>query len=61
MISRLSLLLTSVVDYYNNYYDSKGKYFGKENNCDNFAVEMFSEELIRGSIFFTLSMLLIKI
>ena len=61
VISRLSRLLTSVIDYYNNYYDAKGKYFGKECNCDNFAVEMFSEELIRGSIFFALSMLLKKI
>ena len=61
VISRLSRLLTSVIDYYNNYYDAKGKYFGKECNCDNFAVDMFSEELIRGSIFFALSMLLKKI
>ena len=61
VLSRLSRLLTSVIDYYNNYYDTKGKYFGKECNCDNFAVEMFSEELIRGSIFFALSMLLKKI
>ena len=61
VISRLSRLLTSVIDYYNDHYDAKGKYFGKECNCDNFAVEMFSEELIRGSIFFALSMLLKKI
>ena len=61
IISRLGRLLTSVVDYYNIHYDAKGKYFGKECNCDNFAVEMFSEELIRGSIFFALSMLLKKI
>ena len=61
VLSRLSRLLTSVIDYYNNHYDAKGKYFGKECNCDNFAVEMFSEELIRGSIFFALSMLLKKI
>ena len=61
VISRLNRLLTSVIDYYNNHYDAKGKYFGKECNCDNFAVEMFTEELIRGSIFFALSMLLKKI
>ena len=61
VISRLSRLLTAVIDYYNNHYDAKGKYFGKECNCDDFAVEMFSEELIRGSIFFALSMLLKKI
>ena len=61
VLSRLSRILTSVIDYYNLYYDSKGKYFGKECNCDNFAVQNFSEELIRGSIFFALSMLLKKI
>ena len=61
VLSRLSRLLTSVIDYYSLYYDAKGKYFGKECNCDNFAVQNFSEELIRGSIFFALSMLLKKI
>ena len=61
VLSRLSRLLTSVIDYYNFYYDAKGKYFGKECNCDDFAVQNFSEELIRGSIFFALSMLLKKI
>ena len=61
VLSRLSRILTSIIDYYNIYYDAKGKYFGKECNCDNFAVQNFSEELIRGSIFFALSMLLKKI
>jgi len=61
VISRLNRLLTNVIDYYNNHFDAKGKYFGKECNCDDFAVQMFSEELIRGSIFFALSMLLKKI
>ena len=61
VLSRLSRILTSVIDYYNKYYDAKGKYFGKECNCDNFVVQNFSEELIRGSIFFALSMLLKKI
>ena len=61
VLSRLRRILTSVIDYYNIYYDSKGKFFGKECNCDNFAVQNFSEELIRGSIFFALSMLLKKI
>ena len=61
VISRLNRLLTAVIDYYNNHYDAKGKYFGKECNCDDFVVQMFSEELIRGSIFFALSMLLKKV
>ena len=61
VISRLNRLLTAVIDYYNNHYDAKAKYFGKECNCDDFVVQMFSEELIRGSIFFALSMLLKKV
>ena len=61
VLSRLSRILTSIIDYYNIHYDAKGKYFGKECNCDDFAVQNFSEELIRGSIFFALSMLLKKI
>jgi len=61
VLSRLSRILTSIIDYYNIHYDAKGKYFGKECNCDDFAVQNFSEELIRGSIFFALSMLLKKL
>ena len=60
-MSRLNRLLSSVVDYYNINYDARGKYFGKECNCDDFSVEMFAEELIRGTIFFALSMLLKKL
>ena len=50
-----------MIDYYNTYYDDKAKYFGEECKCDKFSVDLFSEELIRGSIFFALSMLLKKI
>ena len=59
--SRINRLLSSVVDYYNNYYDAKAKFFGKECNCDNYVVEIFVEEIIRGTIFFALSMLMKKI
>ena len=61
VISRLNRVLSSVIDYYNIYYDDKAKYFGEECKCDKFSVDLFSEELIRGSIFFALSMLLKKI
>ena len=60
-MSRMNRLLSFVVDYYNTYYDEKAKYFGKECKCDKYAVELFTEELIRGTIFFTLSMLIKKI
>ena len=61
VISRLNRVLSSVIDYYNIYYDDKAKYFGEECKCDKFSVDLFSEELIRGSTFFALSMLLKKI
>ena len=61
VMSRISRILSSVIDYYNENYDNKGKYFGKACNCEKFAVDLFTEELIRGSIFFTLSMLLKKL
>ena len=61
VISRLNRVLSSVIDYYNIYYDDKAKYFGEECKCDKFSVDLFSEELIRGSVFFALSMLLKKI
>ena len=60
-VSRMNRLLSFVVDYYNTYYDEKAKYFGKECKCDKFAVDLFTEELIRGTIFFTLSMLIKKL
>lgn len=59
--SRLSRLLSSVIDYYNKYFDPRAKFFGKECGVDNYYTDMFAEELIRGSIFFALSMLLKKI
>ena len=59
--SRLSRLLASVIDYYNTYFDKRAKFFGKECGVDNYYSDMFAEELIRGSIFFALSMLLKKI
>ena len=61
VISRLNRVLSSVIDYYNFYYDEKAKYFGTECKCDKFSVDLFSEEMIRGTIFFALSMLLKKI
>ena len=61
VISRLKRFLSSLIDYYNIYYDDKAKYFGEQCKCDKFSVELFSEELIRGSIFFALSMLIKKI
>ena len=61
VVSRLSRLLSNVIDYYNQNFEGRAKYFGKECGVDDYACSMFAEELMRGSIFFALSMLLKKI
>ena len=61
VVSRLNRLLSNVIDFYNQSYDGRAKYFGNECHVDNYASSMFAEELMRGSIFFALSMLLKKI
>ena len=61
VVSRLNRLLSNVIDYYNQNYEGRAKYFGKECGVDDYASSMFAEELMRGSIFFALSMLLKKI
>ncbi len=61
VLSRLSILLSNVIDFYNNVYDNRVKYLGKELNIDNFYCNVFTEELIRGSMFFILSILIKKI
>ena len=61
VLSRLSILLSNVIDFYNNVYDNRVKYLGKELNIDNFYCNLFTEELIRGSMFFILSILIKKI
>ena len=61
VVSRLNRLLSNVIDFYNQNFEGRAKYFGKECGVDNYASSMFAEELMRGSIFFALSMLLKKI
>jgi len=61
VVSRLNRLLANVIDYYNKYFDARARYFGKECGVNDFYSNIFAEELIRGSIFFALSMLLKKI
>ena len=61
VISRLNRLLSNVIDFYNQNFEGRAKFFGKECGVDNYAANMFAEELMRGSIFFALSMLLKKI
>ena len=61
VVSRLNRLLSNVIDFYNQNFEGRAKFFGKECGVDNYYSSMFAEELMRGSIFFALSMLLKKI
>ena len=58
---RVMRLLNSITDFFNSEIQPKASYLGKEFNIDKEHIEIFSEELIRGTIFFCLSMLLRKI
>jgi len=61
VVDRLSRVLTHVIDYFNVNFDSKTKYLGSEFNTDPCMVHIFTEEIIRGTMFFALSMILKKI
>lgn len=58
---RMSRTLTHIIDYFNTHYDPKARHLGVAFNAEKYIVDIFTEETIRGSIFFTLSMVLKKI
>jgi alpha-glucan, water dikinase len=58
---RMSRTLTHIIDYFNTHYDPKARYLGNAFNAEKYIVDIFTEETIRGSILFTLSMVLKKI
>ena len=61
VFNRLNRILSSVIDFYNNYFNARARYFGKECAVDNEYSNLFAEKMIRGTIFFALSILLKKI
>ena len=58
---RISRLLGHIIDYYNNQFGPRAIIFGKQCKVDKYYVDLFTEEEIRGSIFFSISMILKKI
>jgi len=58
---RIGRLLGHVIDYYNIVVGPRASFFGKECNVDEKLVDIFTEEEIRGSLFFALSAILKKI
>ena len=58
---RIGRLLGHVIDYYNNVVGPRASFFGKGCKVDEKLVDIFTEEEIRGSLFFALSAILKKI
>ena len=58
---RIGRLLGHVIDYYNTVVGPRAIYFGKGCKVDEKIVDIFTEEEIRGSLFFALSAILKKI
>ena len=58
---RVSRLLGHIIDYYNSQFGPRAVIFGNKCNIDKYYVNLFTEEEIRGGIFFSLSMIIKKI
>lgn len=58
---RLQRLLGSFVDAYNSKLDPKARYLGSQFLIDQETIDLFTEELIRGSLFFAVSLVLRKV
>ena len=58
---RVGRLLGHITDYYNTVFDPRAKIFGTGCNVDKSQVELFTEEEIRSSILFALSVVMKKI
>ena len=59
--NRLMRILNNISDFFNNNIQTKAKYLGEQFNINKESIDIFSEELIRGTIFFALSILLKKL
>lgn len=58
---RIQRLLLTYVDEYTQLLDSKGRFLGQQFRADEETLDLFTEELIRGSLFFAVSIVLKKI
>ncbi|OMJ90459.1 hypothetical protein SteCoe_7158 [Stentor coeruleus] len=58
---RIQRLLLTYVDEYTKLLDTKGRFLGEQFHADQETIDLFTEELIRGSLFFAVSIVLKKI
>lgn len=61
VIDRLKQLLGEVNDVFAETMQTKAEMMGRHFKADDYAVDLFSEEALRGTLFFSLSMILKKI
>jgi alpha-glucan,water dikinase len=61
VIDRLKALLGEVNEVFDSVMQSKAEMMGHAFKADEYAVKLFSEEVLRGTLFFSLSMILKKI
>ncbi len=61
VFDRVKQSLGEVNDQYMNLIQKKAELLGKQFQVEEYAYKIFSEELIRGTLFFSLSMILKKI
>ena len=55
-VDRMKRILGSAIDIYTQLFDEKAKYLGNALGIDAKTVELFTEEVIRNSIFFVVSL-----
>lgn len=61
VVDRVKCCLGEVNDQYMGLIQSKAEFLGKEFQIESYAYKIFAEELIRGTLFFSLSIILRKI
>jgi alpha-glucan,water dikinase len=61
VIDRLKQVLGEVNDVYENVMQSKAEMMGNHFKAADYSVKLFAEEALRGTLFFSLSMILKKI
>jgi len=55
---RLGRYLSHVIDFFNKYVDKKARFMGSEFKVEEFTLNLYTEEIVKRSIFFALSMVL---
>jgi len=55
-VDRIKRLLGQAIDIYTDLFDGKAKYLGSALNLDGKTIDLFTEEIIRNSIFFVVSL-----